>query len=288
MTLSVAGLAVVEPAGTVALATDREGLAVVGLRLSRWRSKAVCSALPQTSKRRGYSEASNALYSALIKNFNILVLFRYLLQVAQALKHECHLHCPLVELLLERALNNQHIGHHLFWELRAEMNSPSSGLLFGLLLEAYLAAAPEHFNILEHQYALLDKCKATHETLAALDARGGSANYDKARVRFEVSTRTQMGSGGRSHHHPFVDFVSPLTPWIRCGRVKLEQCRLMNSKMRPQMLAFENGDARALADEAPQSTGHLDDVVIMYKKGDDLRQDRLTLQLLKASCINII
>lgn len=42
----------------------------------------------------------------------------YLLQLAQALKHENYLACPLTEFLLKRALNNQRIGHFLFWHLR--------------------------------------------------------------------------------------------------------------------------------------------------------------------------
>ncbi len=49
----------------------------------------------------------------------------------------------------------------------------------------------------------------------------------------------------------------------------------MNSKMRPQMMAFDNVDCNFAGD------GELDAVLLMYKKGDDLRQDRLTLQLLK-------
>lgn len=43
----------------------------------------------------------------------------YLLQLAQALKHENYLACPLTEFLLKRALNNQRIGHFLFWHLRS-------------------------------------------------------------------------------------------------------------------------------------------------------------------------
>ena len=46
----------------------------------------------------------------------------------------------------------------------------------------------------------------------------------------------------------------------------------MNSKMRPQMLFFENVDISFRPE--------LDKIGIMFKKGDDLRQDRLTLQLL--------
>ena len=88
-----------------------------------------------------------------------------------ALKHEAYLMSDLVEFLLERALNNQHIGHFLFWELRADMNKSSSAasLLYGLLLEAYLVAAPEHEIILEHQLILLEKCKATSLDIQKLE-----------------------------------------------------------------------------------------------------------------------
>ena len=53
----------------------------------------------------------------------------------------------------------------------------------------------------------------------------------------------------------------------------------MNSKMRPQMLAFNNVDRYY-----QKSVGQdLKDVVLIYKKGDDLRQDSLTLQMLKVN-----
>jgi len=45
-------------------------------------------------------------------------LLLYLLQLVQAVKHECYLTCDLVEFLLRRALNNRKIGHFLFWHLR--------------------------------------------------------------------------------------------------------------------------------------------------------------------------
>ena len=59
----------------------------------------------------------------------------------------------------------------------------------------------------------------------------------------------------------------------------------MNSKMRPQMMAFDNVDAAGGGLKGGLGGGRmnddLEDVVLIYKKGDDLRQDRLTLQLLK-------
>ena len=41
-----------------------------------------------------------------------------MLQLVQALKHETYLDNELVKFLLERALQNRHNGHRLFWLLR--------------------------------------------------------------------------------------------------------------------------------------------------------------------------
>ena len=101
-------------------------------------------------------------------------------------------------------------------------------------------------------------------------------------------------------YHPYRNFVNPLNPNQKCKRILLDKCKLMNSKMRPQLLCFENaatlnnkrssfnisGRATAMSSshdtnwiemETPNATN---DIHIMFKKGDDLRQDKLTLQLL--------
>ena len=106
----------------------------------------------------------------------------YLLQLVQALKHEPVLISYLVEFLLERALNNQHIGHYLFWELRAEMNNSAASLLFGLILETYLKAAPEHAKLLSHQITLLEKCKATANSITKLEMVTKNS-FDRAKTR---------------------------------------------------------------------------------------------------------
>lgn len=77
--------------------------------------------------------------------------FDPLLFFEQALKYESYLNCPLAQFLLERAFKNKRIGHYLFWNLRAEVDSPESSLRFGLILESYLRGSPNHLSELQRQ-----------------------------------------------------------------------------------------------------------------------------------------
>ena len=52
------------------------------------------------------------------------------------------------------------------------------------------------------------------------------------------------------------------------------------------MMAFDNVDAGGPKGGLGGRNDDLEDVVLIYKKGDDLRQDRLTLQLLKVNILN--
>jgi len=62
---------------------------------------------------------------------------------------------------------------------------------------------------------------------------------------------------------------SPLDPSYELRELNVEDCKFMDSKMRPLFLVFKNWD-------------DLGDLVrIIFKNGDDLRQDMLTLQMFK-------
>lgn len=88
-----------------------------------------------------------------LKKINDEDLQLYLLQLVQAIKHESYLYCDLVEFLLQRALNNQRIGHFLFWHLRSEIQVLSVEVRFSLILEAYLRSSREHISILMRQHS---------------------------------------------------------------------------------------------------------------------------------------
>lgn len=66
-----------------------------------------------------------------------------------------------------------------------------------------------------------------------------------------------------------INVTSPLNPSFRCKSVKKEKCKVMDSKMRPILFQYENVDQNG------------EDINIIFKNGDDLRQDMLTLQMLR-------
>jgi phosphatidylinositol kinase/protein kinase (PI-3 family) len=64
-------------------------------------------------------------------------------------------------------------------------------------------------------------------------------------------------------------FKLPLSPKMEVKGIIPEKCKVMDSKKLPLWLVFENAD----------TTGQ--NIFIIFKAGDDLRQDLLTLQMLK-------
>ena len=62
-------------------------------------------------------------------------------------------------------------------------------------------------------------------------------------------------------------FQLPLDPYKTCRGVQIDKCRVMDSKKLPLWLTFVREDPW----EPP--------LVVLFKSGDDLRQDQLTLQV---------
>lgn len=181
----------------------------------------------------------------------------YLLQLVQALKHENYLSCDLTEFLLGRALNNQRIGHYLFWHLRSEMQVGSVSVRFGLILEAYCRGSQQHMRALFKQMECLDKLRCASEQV-------------KQKKDRKAALQTLQDFIQEPHcQEALTNVLNPLDPSFRWKRLKIEKCRVMDSKMRPLWLVFENADPFG------------DDIYLILKHGDDLRQDMLTLQMLR-------
>uniref|UniRef100_A0A8D0PPH8 phosphatidylinositol-4,5-bisphosphate 3-kinase n=1 Tax=Sus scrofa TaxID=9823 RepID=A0A8D0PPH8_PIG len=183
-------------------------------------------------------------------------LFQYLLQLVQVLKYESYLDCELTKFLLDRALANRKIGHFLFWHLRySEMHVPSVALRFGLIMEAYCRGSTHHMKVLMKQGEALSKLKALNDVVKVSSQK---TTKPQTKELMHLCMRQETYLEALSH------LQSPLDPSLA------EQCTFMDSKMKPLWVMYSNEEA-----------GSDGSVGIIFKNGDDLRQDMLTLQMIQ-------
>ena len=190
-------------------------------------------------------------------------LGEYLLQLVQVLKYEPYHNSALAAFLLRRAFRNPlEIGQKLFWSLIAEVHLPRTAQRFGLLLKSlYAWCGPLRVQLCKQfdQQTILKKVSE-----AMMGRRVGSKSE---RTRYCRKLLKEVNSQ--------LPTFAPLCldPTVTVGSLVVDKCKVMNSKKRPLWLAYEPYDLGSCGQKEP--------VLLMFKAGDDLRQDQMTLQLLR-------
>lgn len=158
--------------------------------------------------------------------------------------------------LLERALENEiAIGVPLFWYMRSELHIQENSERFGLILESLLIQCSEDFRNEINKQILVVNCLQE----CAVNVKTYPENKRTDTIRKMLSELTL----------PDV-FTLPLDPVKELsGKIDISKCRCFDSAKAPILVCFNSSDP--LWEEKS---------LVIFKEGDDLRQDALTLQLL--------
>lgn len=210
-----------------------------------------------------------------LEELDDMLLCSYLLQLALVLRTEDLSDSALAAYLLRRALAKPFtVGHSFYWSVRAEMAACLTAaaqedganiveqyavfLRLGLLLRTYLDLSGEHREELLAEELLVDSLRNLVKIGKATGAGAASASSDLMDELERIDCTL-----------PEIGVRLPIDAQKHVSGVVAAKCRVMSSATKPLMLNFKKFGAT----DANQTVG------LMFKDGDDLRQDSLCLQI---------
>ena len=180
----------------------------------------------------------------------------YLPQLVQALKYESYHKSALAKYLISSALKSPKVALYLFWHLKYYTADAQFSLRFQIVLGGVLGVCG---TALKDQLSRQDQVVQLL-SLTTKKVKEARDNTRRTVLNEELDSITANMEG---------NLRLPVNPSVKVKSLDNESCSYFNSFTVPLSLVFENCDPRGKT------------VKSMFKIGDDLRKDLITLQLFR-------